>query len=372
VNGVTTTVTASNADQYEDDSKGIAAHMAADLETLMQAADAAVAAQSITAAQLKMAGLSVVDNADSTITIAQDANVTLTSAVNISGNSNTIANATNTITLTSVGVSAAADKYTVTVNGEQVTYTSSASDGFTVGTVTGHAAGLAAKISANADLKAAGYSATSSAGVVTIARAALNAPAGTTTATGGIATLTEGTGATAGTFTVGGNIDSGDVFSMVIDGKTVTATIATTDGFADTPNGAANQIAQAITTADLDGVKATYNSNTATFTLEKSGSLSVASTAAAQLSVEFIDAAIQKVNSQRADLGSISNRLDSTVSNLTNISSNLSAGRGRIEDADFAAETTNLAKTQILQQASTAMLAQANASKQGVLSLLQG
>jgi flagellin len=171
---------------------------------------------------------------------------------------------------------------------------------------------------------------------------------------------------------VGGNIDSGDVFSMVIDGKTVTATIATTDGFADTPNGAANQIAQAITTADLDGVKATYNSNTATFTLEKSGSLSVASTAAAQLSVEFIDAAIQKVNSQRADLGSISNRLDSTVSNLTNISSNLSAGRGRIEDADFAAETTNLAKTQILQQASTAMLAQANASKQGVLSLLQG
>jgi flagellin len=57
---------------------------------------------------------------------------------------------------------------------------------------------------------------------------------------------------------------------------------------------------------------------------------------------------------------------------LTNISSNLQAGRGRIEDADFAAETTSLAKSQILQQASTAMLAQANASKQNVLSLLQG
>jgi len=64
--------------------------------------------------------------------------------------------------------------------------------------------------------------------------------------------------------------------------------------------------------------------------------------------------------------------IDSTVSNLTNISSNLQAGRGRIEDADFAAETTSLAKSQILQQASTAMLAQANASKQNVLSLLQG
>ena len=78
------------------------------------------------------------------------------------------------------------------------------------------------------------------------------------------------------------------------------------------------------------------------------------------------------VSTQRAELGAVSNRIDSTVQNLTNITSNLQAGRGRIEDADFAAETTNLAKTQILQQASTAMLAQANAAKQNVLSLLQG
>ena len=78
------------------------------------------------------------------------------------------------------------------------------------------------------------------------------------------------------------------------------------------------------------------------------------------------------VNNARADLGAVSNRLDSTVANLTNVSNNLAAGKGRIEDADFAAETTNLAKTQILQQASTAMLAQANAAKQNVLSLLQG
>ena len=64
--------------------------------------------------------------------------------------------------------------------------------------------------------------------------------------------------------------------------------------------------------------------------------------------------------------------LTHTVNNLTNISSNLSAAQGGIEDADFAKETTDLAKNQILQQASTAMLAQANASKQNVLSLLQG
>ena len=85
-----------------------------------------------------------------------------------------------------------------------------------------------------------------------------------------------------------------------------------------------------------------------------------------------IDGAIKTVNIQRSDLGAVSNRLSHTINNLTNISTNLSAAQGGIEDADFAHETTMLAKNQILQQASTAMLAQANASKQNVLSLLQG
>jgi len=93
---------------------------------------------------------------------------------------------------------------------------------------------------------------------------------------------------------------------------------------------------------------------------------------AASNAITAMDAAIVSMNAQRGSLGAVSNRLDSTVANLTNISTNLSGGKGRIEDADFAAETTNLAKAQILQQASTAMLAQANASKQNVLSLLQG
>ena len=96
------------------------------------------------------------------------------------------------------------------------------------------------------------------------------------------------------------------------------------------------------------------------------------SLANATTEVAAMDTAIGQVNTERAVGGSMSNRLDSTISNLTNISANLQAGRGRIEDADFAAETTTLAKSQILQQASTAMLAQANASKQNVLSLLQG
>ena len=100
--------------------------------------------------------------------------------------------------------------------------------------------------------------------------------------------------------------------------------------------------------------------------------MDVNTASAARESIVAIDEAIQTVNIQRSKLGAVSNRLSHTINNLTNISSNLSAAQGGIEDADFAHETTMLAKNQILQQASTAMLAQANASKQNVLSLLQG
>lgn len=82
-----------------------------------------------------------------------------------------------------------------------------------------------------------------------------------------------------------------------------------------------------------------------------------------------VDFAIKELNTQRVELGAVSNRLNHTVNNLTNISANLSAARGGIQDADFALETMQLAKSQILQQASTAMLAQANALPQNVLSL---
>jgi flagellin-like hook-associated protein FlgL len=88
--------------------------------------------------------------------------------------------------------------------------------------------------------------------------------------------------------------------------------------------------------------------------------------------IMLADRYIENTNLARSELGAISNRLNHVVNNLTNISINLSAAKGGIEDADFALETTQLAKNQILQQASTAMLAQANASKQNVLSLLQG
>ena len=114
------------------------------------------------------------------------------------------------------------------------------------------------------------------------------------------------------------------------------------------------------------------SSASASSSLSAVSAINVGTVSGARGALDAIDGAIRMISAQRSDLGSTSNRLDSTVSNLTNISSNLQAGKGRIEDADFAAETTSLAKSQILQQASTAMLAQANASKQNVLSLLQG
>ncbi|WP_268795259.1 flagellin, partial [Sphingomonas sp. Leaf10] len=83
-----------------------------------------------------------------------------------------------------------------------------------------------------------------------------------------------------------------------------------------------------------------------------------------------IDKALDKISSIRGDLGAVQNRLQVTVNNLTTTSSNLQEARSRIEDTDFSSESTALAKAQILGQASTAMLAQANQSQQGVLKLL--
>lgn len=85
----------------------------------------------------------------------------------------------------------------------------------------------------------------------------------------------------------------------------------------------------------------------------------------------IIDAAIQKIDAQRADLGAVQNRFENTIQNLQNIQENVSAARGRIQDTDFAAETATLSKNQIMQQAGTAILAQANQLPQAVLSLLQ-
>ena len=132
--------------------------------------------------------------------------------------------------------------------------------------------------------------------------------------------------------------------------------------------GADNNTADTVTVKIDDMGVSSIGSGTATYVT----AISLDTMTLASAAISVLDEAITTVNTQRSELGSYSNRLDHVVNNLTNVSSNLQAGLGRIQDADFAAETTSLAKSQILQQASTAMLAQANASKQNVLSLLQG
>ncbi|WP_323814623.1 flagellin [Cellvibrio sp. NN19] len=100
-------------------------------------------------------------------------------------------------------------------------------------------------------------------------------------------------------------------------------------------------------------------------------SIDISTEAGAQKAIGIIDKALEQVNDTRSELGAANNRLDFTVSNLSNISEKTSAARSRIMDADFAAETAALSRSQVLQQAASAMLAQSNARPQQVLSLLR-
>jgi len=118
-----------------------------------------------------------------------------------------------------------------------------------------------------------------------------------------------------------------------------------------------------------------YDVNDALFSAGNTGGtsgLSVKSTSDATSALTMIDKAISSVSDIRSDLGALQNRLDHTVNNLSSVANNTAGAKSRIMDTDFATETANLTKQQILSQAATSMLAQANQSKQGILALLQG
>ncbi|OYD53350.1 flagellin domain-containing protein [Thauera propionica] len=104
--------------------------------------------------------------------------------------------------------------------------------------------------------------------------------------------------------------------------------------------------------------------------LKSVNKIDISTVAGATDALDVIDGALSRINSIRADLGAVQNRFESTIANLNTSTENLSAARSRIRDTDFAAETANLTRSQILQQAGTAMLAQANALPNNVLSLL--
>lgn len=133
-------------------------------------------------------------------------------------------------------------------------------------------------------------------------------------------------------------------------------------------------------TASLEGGEAGFNNDTpASGSLKETnvqakGSIAYADVTSADSAndlIDSVDSALKQVDNMRAKLGAVQNRLDSTISNLMNVSENLSASQSRVMDADFAAETASMTKNQILQQAGVAMLAQSNQLPQAALSLLQ-
>ncbi|MCX2921234.1 flagellin [Stenotrophomonas rhizophila] len=130
--------------------------------------------------------------------------------------------------------------------------------------------------------------------------------------------------------------------------------------------------------ADVDALKVTGFGTGITAESVKAGTtashlsdVNIGTVGGAQKALEIVDKALESINNTRADLGAVQNRFTSVVANLQTSSENLSASRSRIKDTDFAKETAELTRTQILQQAGTAMLAQANQVPQNVLSLLR-
>jgi flagellin len=169
----------------------------------------------------------------------------------------------------------------------------------------------------------------------------------------------------------GQNLLNGDYFGTFQVGADAGQTITfkmtsafTLQGIAEATKGSAT--VQSVATADKYQVS---KSATAVATTSV-GSIQTAS--AAQLAMANLDFMIKVVDSKRAELGAVQNRFDSTIRNQANVSENVSAARSRIRDADFATETANLTKQNILQQAASTILSQANLLPQSALSLLQG
>tara|TARA_B110000503_G_scaffold141420_1_gene234941 strand:- start:1 stop:2718 length:2718 start_codon:yes stop_codon:yes gene_type:complete len=172
-----------------------------------------------------------------------------------------------------------------------------------------------------------------------------------------------------GNFTVGTAVQTGDAFT--VQGKMTLSNASGSPIQIDTvlEDTAALLASGAATDVVLQKVGLQGQSTSAVVTGEN---VSVSTLDQATSSLAKIDAAIEKVSSFRSSFGAVENRIDASINNLTTLKINTEAAKSRIEDADFARETSNMTKAQILSQAATSMLAQANSSKQNLLALLQG
>ena len=165
-------------------------------------------------------------------------------------------------------------------------------------------------------------------------------------------------------------------FSMQDVGGTVNSLSAdggfTMSGIASIASAVAGKSMSTLAAGISNIGSASVTAASASFTSMAAGEISVSTQANAQQIFAGMDAMIAVVDKKRAELGAVQNRFQSTIRNQANISENLSAAKSRIKDADFAMETANLTKNQILQQASQTILGQANQRPQAALSLLQG
>lgn len=250
---------------------------------------------------------------------------------------------------------AAADTYTLSINGTNIF------NGTNSTTITG--TDMASAINANS--AATGVTATFSSGKLTLnaadgrnillSQTATDADASSTVIGAGLTTTSAGLNNTANDALTAATTASGTAVSNTFGGtiRLASTEAITLSGNHETYVGYADNSSMALGASALNSV-------------------SVTSVANANVAITRIDAALTAVTTLRATFGSVQNRFESTIANLQTAAENLTASRSRIQDADFASETANLTRSQILQQAGTAMLAQANALPQNVLTLLRG
>jgi flagellin len=319
-------------------------------------------------------------------------NNTIAGSLTATGVSQSVAAASNNVTAQTltiagngttanaiVGLGDSAKTIATTVNGNTAT-TGVTATARTVATISGVTAGAVQFTLQGSNAAAVTISATvGGAGVSTDLNAiaqAINAQSGTTSISAvsdksGNLVLTDAGGddikivtSTAATFGTG-TIRGADT-AVGVNGATVSLaasatvggqlTFASENGFSISTGGDTSVLGAASVGSTLSAVSA----------------IDISTSAGANNALATVDAALTSINNSRASLGAIQNRFASTISNLQSTSENLSAARSRIQDTDFASETANLTRGQILQQAGTAILAQANSLPNGVLALLRG
>ena len=360
--------------------------------------------------QAGLENIIVTDNGDGSLTFTQSsapvleaAKVGLTTDPAVAVAFTSSAAATGALAVT--GSFVAGQQISFELFGETISFTTKDEDGFQ-NTLAGISNQMAAAIN-NAGISGVTAAKGSGTNTVNITADTVAANAEVVSGDATIATSTgsiaNATGATV-VITEAGTPAAGDAYSFEVAGQSFSFVVAE-DGYTDDTYGLAEQMKDTVDAAGIEGlsVVATAAAGSATITItrplngvttgsgastvvtniqslapdeiavtEYSGAIDVSTADLSANAINRIDAALLQLNAQRAELGAVSNRMDYTINNLSNVSSNLQGGLSRIQDADFAKVTGDLTKSQIMSQAATAMLAQANASKQGVLSLLQG